>query len=195
MISNVTKELLNNKITKYIIFHPSAQYNYKVYPKNLRNKLLLSLNELGIPIIITGGKNKIDSQIKKEIPEASNIYNLIGKTSLEEYFALSQMCLAYIGMDTLNMHIAASQNKRIFAIFGPTKLSMWSPWSNELQHGAKKNKSIQSYDNITIFQSSTPCSVCGKVGCGSNHGKDQLTYSISPDEVFIEVKNWLNSLN
>ena len=49
------------------------------------------------------------------------------------YFALSELSLAYIGMDTLNMHIAAAQNKRIFAIFGPTNLTMWSPWSNELK--------------------------------------------------------------
>ena len=33
--------------------------------------------------------HRIDSEIKREIPKANNIFNYIGKTSLEEYFALS----------------------------------------------------------------------------------------------------------
>jgi heptosyltransferase III len=190
VISNVKKKLRDKRINQYIIFHPSAQYNYKIYPESLRNKLLERLDELGIPILITGSNNKIDLQIKKEIPKSSNIYNFIGKTTLEEYFALSQLSLAYIGMDTLNMHIAASQNKRIFAIFGPTKLSMWSPWSNILQKAAKNNEPMQSYDNITIFQSSSPCTVCGEVGCGSNHGKNEFHYVVTPEEIFNEVEKW-----
>ena len=50
------------------------------------------------------------------MPVLPNIYDFIGETTLEEYIALSDSAIAYIGMDTLNMHIAASQNKPIFAI-------------------------------------------------------------------------------
>jgi heptosyltransferase-3 len=190
VISRIKSKLRDNGIGEFIIFHPSAQYYYKIYPRYLRDELLTSLNELGIPILITGSNNQIDSKIKKEIPEASNIYNFIGKTTLEEYFALSQLSLAYIGMDTLNMHIAASQNKRIFAIFGPTNVKMWSPWSNFLQKAAKDNKPIQTYENITLFQSSLPCESCGIVGCGSNHNKDEFSYNIKPLEIFNEVLKW-----
>jgi len=187
---NIKRKLRNEGITEFVIFHPSAQYNYKIYPQPLRNKLLKSLSKFGLPILITGSSNKVDLKIKQEIPSESNIYNFIGKTSLEEYFALSQLSLAYIGMDTLNMHIAASQNKPIFAIFGPTNLNMWSPWSNTLQKAADNNKPIQSYDNITIFQSSSPCEVCGLVGCGSNHGKNDFPYMVTPEEIFNEVEKW-----
>ena len=190
VISNVKRKLRDEGINEFIIFHPSAQYNYKIYPQLFRNELLESLESLGLPILITGSNNKIDLKIKKEIPKAPNVYNFIGKTSLEEYFVLSQLSSAYIGMDTLNMHIAASQNKPIFAIFGPTKLSMWSPWSNILQKAAKNNKPIQSYDNITIFQSSSPCEVCGIVGCGNNHGKNEFNYVVKPEEIFNEVEKW-----
>ncbi|MDB4099105.1 glycosyltransferase family 9 protein [Candidatus Thioglobus sp.] len=190
IILNVKKKLQDKGINKYIIFHPSAQYNYKIYPNHLRNELLESLNNLGIPILITGGSNKIDLKIKKEIPKALNIHNFIAKTSLEEYFVLSQLSSAYIGMDTLNMHIAASHNKPIFAIFGPTKISMWSPWSNFLQNATKNNKPIQTYNNITIFQSSLPCKVCKKVGCGNNHGSNNFTFDIEPEEIFNEVEKW-----
>lgn len=93
-------------------------------------------------------------------------------------------------MDTLNMHIAASYNKTIFAIFGPTNISMWSPWSNNLQRATKENKSLQTYDNFTIFQSSFPCKVCGAIGCGNNHGLNELPFSMKPEQVYSEVAKW-----
>ena len=188
--------LENSAIKRFLIFHPSAQYSYKVYPKNLRNKLLKLLNTLQIPIIITGGNSDLDLMIKKEIPSFSNVYELIGETSLEEYIVLSKLSLAYVGMDTLNMHISASQNKRIFAIFGPSKLSMWSPWSNHLKRAALTNKPVQTYGENTIFQSSLPCENCGIVGCGNIHGKKEFVFDISPEIIFDEVKNWIkNSTN
>ena len=190
IIFKIKDKLKSLGITDYIIFHPSAQYNYKIYPRSLRDQLLKSLSKLGVPIIVTGSSNQIDKEIKKEIPELENIFNFIGDTTLEEYFALSQLSMAYIGMDTLNMHIAASQNKRIFAIFGPTSVKMWSPWSNLLQKATNQNKHIQSYGNVTLFQSSTPCSTCGMIGCGSNHNADEFPYNIDPSEIFKEVREW-----
>ena len=71
---------------------------------------------------------------------------------------------------------------------------MWSPWSNILQKAAINNKPIQSYDNITIFQSSLPCEVCGLVGCGSNHGKNEFPYAVTPQEVFNEVEKWYKKM-
>ena len=196
VMSGIKHKLRNLGINEFIIFHPSAQYNYKIYPRRQRDKLLQSLSKLGVPVLITGSNNKIDSEIKEEIPNEPNIFNFIGDTSLEEYFALSQLSSAYIGMDTLNMHIAASQNKRIFAVFGSTNLKMWSPWSNVLKKATKQNKYKQTYGNITLFQSSIPCPSCGMVGCGSSHKKDSFPFNIEPLEiVFDEVYKWyeLNS--
>ena len=190
IIFKIKDKLRSLGITEYIIFHPSAQYNYKIYPRSLRSQLLKSLSRLGVPIIVTGGRNRIDLEINNEIPELENIFNFIGDTTLEEYFALSQLSMAYIGMDTLNMHIAASQGKRIFAIFGPTNVKMWSPWSNVLQKATNQNKHIQSYGNVTLFQSSVSCPTCGMIGCGSNHNANEFTYNIDPSEIYEEVLDW-----
>ncbi len=179
------------KIKKFIIFHPSAQYNYKVYDKNLRDDLLYLLNTLNIAIIISGGKNKIDKKIKASLPKLQNIYDFIGDTSIDEYIYLSLLSEGYIGMDTLNMHIAASQNKRVFAIFGPTKLNMWSPWSNNLQTSAVESKPLQTYDNITIFQADMPCVACGEKGCKNNGLVSECLSNISPRLIFKEIEEWL----
>ena len=190
VVTSVKDKLNKAKIKDFIIFHPSAQYNYKIYPKHLRDELLTHLNTLGVPILITGCNNRIDTKIKETIPSLDNIFNWIGETTLEEYFALSQLSLAYIGMDTLNMHIAAGQNKRIFAIYGPTKLSMWSPWSNVLQTSATQDNPKQTYGNVTIFQADMPCVACYKAGCDDQHGKSECLDHIDPLVVFNEIKDW-----
>jgi len=97
-------------------------------------------------------------------------------------------------MDTLNMHIAAAQNKRVFAIFGPTILTMWSPWSNELQLSAKEDKPIQSYGNITIFQANMPCVACGQAGCDNSHVKSECLDNINPRVIFDEVEKWCKNV-
>ena len=45
---------------EFIIFHPSAQYNYKIYPQHLRHKLLAYLSSLSFSVVITGSNNDID---------------------------------------------------------------------------------------------------------------------------------------
>ena len=96
-------------------------------------------------------------------------------------------------MDTLNMHIASAQNKHIFAIFGPTKLSMWAPWSNQLQVSATDDMAIQTYGDVTIFQADMPCVACGNSGC-DNHGKSDCLYNISPGLVFKEIDDWYRKI-
>ena len=194
VIANIKNKLNKKRIKDFIIFHPSAQYNYKIYPKYLRDELLTNLNTLGVSIVITGCNNKIDTEIKATIPNLDNIFNWIGETTLEEYFALSELSSAYIGMDTLNMHIAAGQSKRIFSIFGPTKLSMWSPWSNTLQTSARQDKTKQTYGNVTLFQANMPCVACGKAGCDNQHGKSECLDHIEPMVVFNEIKDWYKNV-
>ena len=84
IISNIRNKLNRMGIDNFIIFHPSAQYAYKIYPQHLRDKLLIKLNALNIPIIVTGSKNDLDAEIKKLLPSLMNVHDFIGDTSLEE---------------------------------------------------------------------------------------------------------------
>ena len=189
IVTRINKKLDIRGIREFVIFHPSAQYRYKVYPQSLRHELLSMLSKLNIAIVVTGGNNEIDLEIKKNVPPLENIFNWIGQTSIEEYIALSELSQGYIGMDTLNMHIAAAQNKRIFAIFGPTILSMWSPWSNKLQSSATIDMPKQTYGDVTIFQANMPCVACGKAGC-NNKGISECLDNISPQVIANEVEKW-----
>ncbi|TLU85808.1 MAG: glycosyltransferase family 9 protein [Chlorobium sp.] len=190
---NVGRMLDSRGISEFIIFHPGAQYEYKVYPEQFRNELLQRLDALGVPVVVTGSKSLLDLEIKRKLPKLVNVYDFIGQTSMEELIALSDRSFAYIGADTLNMHIAASQNKRIFAIYGPTILSLWSPWCNELHIGTHTNKPVQTYGNVTIFQADMTCVACGKAGCDDHHGASECLYHIDPNLIFNEIREWLTT--
>jgi len=192
---NIIKEKLALRgINHFLIFHPSAQYEYKVYPVDLRNQLLALLNNLNIPIVITGGKSKIDDKIKKNLPFLNNIYDFIGETTMEEYMALSDLSSGYIGVDTLNMHISAAQDKPVFSIFGPTNLKMWSPWCNQLRKATNHDAPIQTYGNITIFQANMSCVACGRAGCDDQHGHSECLDKINPKTVFEQIRKWHETL-
>jgi len=187
------KDLLKfQKVDRFIIFHPCAQYNYKIYPTENRNKLIDLLIKEKFSIVLTGGKNHIDSDISKSIKKNKKILNLIGKTSLEEFTALCSLSEAYVGMDTLNMHIASSLNKPIFAIFGPTNLKKWSPWSNQTNMSARTDVPFQKYGENRIFQADMPCVACGLAGCDDQHGKSECLYHISPEIIMRHYNEWLN---
>ena len=190
---SIDRMLKKRGITEFVIFHPGAQYEYKVYPSKLRNALLERLDRLGVPLVVTGSKSELDLEIKRTLPKLANVHDFIGDTSMEELIALSDRSLAYIGADTLNMHIAASQNKRIFAIYGPTLLSAWSPWCNELRTGTRMNRPVQSYGNITLFQADMPCVACGKSGCDDHHGVSECLHKIDPDTIHKEIEQWLTA--
>lgn len=179
-------------IQQFILFHPSAQYEYKIYPAVQRNKLFRLLKSLDLPIVTTGSSSLLDKRISEELPR-ERVLDLTGRTSLHEFGALCRMARCYIGMDTFNTHLAAALNTRVFAIYGPTLLSRWSPWSNELQRGAIGTKPIQTYGRITIFQAVMDCVPCGKAGCDDQGGQSVCLGRIEPESVFEEVRQWLSN--
>ena len=174
-----TQEKLHAQgIGDFWILHASAQYDYKIYPRHLRDELIHRLSEQGLTLIATGGNTPIDERISAELPSLPNCHNWIGKTNLSELIALVSLSQGYIGMDTLVMHIAASLNKPVFAIFGPTLTSVWSPWKNA------------SEQKIRIFQADMPCVPCGKAGCDNKHGKSECLDHISPELIAHDIKQF-----
>ncbi len=86
-------------------------------------------------------------------------------------------------------HSAAALNKRILGICGLTLSQAWSPWSNALQRRFQTNATIQTYGNITLFQTDMPCVACGKAGCDDRYSKSNCFYAIEPEAIFNEAKN------
>jgi heptosyltransferase-3 len=189
----VQQTLKDMVIERFIIFHPTGKFLCRLYPEKPRNILLQQLDSLGVPIIVTGGKSEIDRQVAAQMPALKNVYSLIGKISLDECAALTDMSLAFVGVDTFNCHLAAAFNKPIFVIFGPNIPEIWSPWSNALQRAGRRAAPVQTYGNITVFQSSLDCVPCGhSARCGEQDRLSPCMADIEPYTVFNEVRRWLS---
>lgn len=189
-LKQATQRINDMGLKKFVIYHPTAQYIYKVYPEANRTKLLTLLNDHGVDVIVTGTSSQMDTEISNTIPDLPHIHNLMGKTSLAECIALTKLSEAYIGMDTLNMHIAAGFNKPVFAIFGPTFPIAWSPWSNDAQRGANQIAPVQQYGNVTMFQGNLPCVACGLAGCDNKGLRSECLFDISPTFIFRFFKQY-----
>lgn len=175
----------------YLIFHPSAQFNFRTYPIQNINALLEKLVTLNIKIIITGSNDAINQKISSALIKHNNILNLINKTSLQELYALISQCKLHIGMDTLNTHIAASFDKKLIAIYGPNGVTQWSPFNAKLDYAPSTDTPpLTKYGNFTIIQADMPCVPCNQNGC-NGLGKSDCLENIDPKMIFDEVKNCL----
>ena len=110
-----TKNLFKSK--KFIVLIPGAAWNQKRWDTRKYVKLI---NSISFPIIILGGKS--DSICFDIEAQASNVFNLAGKTSLRGAMAIINNCFYVIGSDTGLSHIAESLNKSVYMILGPTSL-------------------------------------------------------------------------
>ncbi|PLX18118.1 MAG: lipopolysaccharide heptosyltransferase [Candidatus Muiribacterium halophilum] len=183
---------------KFVIIHSSSQFFYKTWPIEKTIELAEKIIEKGFQVVFTGGKGEVDLFNSNRIGKEIGI-NLIGKTTLGVFNALLSRCCFYIGMDTLNTHLSAALNKPTVAIFGPTLVKRWSPWSRESQSGAEKEKGVQTYGNITLITPEDDCSGCGLAGCQDNNDSrcialEKLSVSYVWDNVYKTMleKNILN---
>ncbi len=188
------QQILNDFATgPFVIFHPVGRFQCKSYPKSQRNILLRLLDSLDLPILVTGGESELDRRAAAEIPPLKNVRSLIGKISLEECAFLTHRALAYVGVDTFNCHLAAAFNKAIFVMFGPTIPEIWSPWSNALQTAGRFSPPVQTYGDVTLFQSSRECVPCGHSKCGERDRISPCMEDIEPHTVFNEFRRWLSN--
>jgi len=159
---------LIGKERPFVIIHPSSQFFYKTWPIEKTLRIAKKIKKTGLEVVFTGGKGEVDIYNSQRIPEDIGV-NLIGRTSLGLFNALLERCHLYIGMDTLNTHLSAALDRPTVAVFGPTFVRRWSPWSREVQGGAGIRSGIQRYGNITLITPEDECSGCGLAGCEDNN--------------------------
>lgn len=108
--------------------------------------------------------------------ESESFVNLVGKTTIEQLCDYIASMDLFITNDSGPMHIAASFNVPLVAIFGPTDTLQTSPW---------KSKAI-------ILDKKLPCAPCKKRVCPLKH--HNCMKLITPDEVISSAKILLQGL-
>ena len=106
---------------KWIGIAPFAQYEGKVYPQDLMQKVLdeLALNSNYKLFLFGGGATEIEV-LNSFVNGKNNIVNVAGKLNLQEEMGLISNLDVMLSMDSGNAHIAAMLGINVITLWGAT---------------------------------------------------------------------------
>lgn len=133
-IDNIFKDLKVTNGLKIMIHATSGNVNKHWMPENFAKVIEFLVNEKDAQIFYTGTAtdiamyDKIHSLIKPDLKHSP--INLCGKLSVQDSMALISRMSFLIGVDSGNLHIAASLNIPVIGIYGPMNPIKWKAWGS-----------------------------------------------------------------
>ncbi|MDZ7612361.1 MAG: glycosyltransferase family 9 protein [Flavobacteriaceae bacterium] len=155
--------LLNAKLPdikagRKIGYAPFAQYEGKVYPFDLTEKVIgeLSRNNENHIYLFGGGKREIEilESLEKKYP---NTISCAGKFTFSEELALISNLDCMVSMDSANAHLAAMYGVKTITLWGATHpYAGFYPFNQPMEYALLPD--LKKYPNI-------PCSIYGNKVC------------------------------
>lgn len=117
-------------LKNFFVIHTATRWKRKQWGLEKWAELCGRLLEKG-PIILSSGPDEEEVAFSREINERTGNRMLAteGKLSWPQLAAAMRRSMLFVGVDTAAMHLAAACGTPSVALFGPTKLSAWHPWS------------------------------------------------------------------
>lgn len=135
MLDQQIRELTGVKQGKWIGIAPFAQYDSKVYPKDLMQMVIDELAQnSGYKILLFGGKAEV--AILDAFAEGKdNVLNIAGNIKFEQELQLISNLDLMLSMDSGNAHIAAMLGVKTITLWGATHpFTGFSPFGQPLEN-------------------------------------------------------------
>ncbi len=116
---------------RYIVIQPTSRWFFKCWDEGKMAQTIAALQQDGQTIVLTAGPDKKELAMIDRILSASpqtGVISLAGQLSLRQLASLIDHADLFIGVDSVPMHMAAALQTPCVALFGPSKLTFWSPW-------------------------------------------------------------------
>jgi heptosyltransferase-3 len=157
----------------YIVLHPTSRWMFKSWSiSGFAQVMRLLAAQSVTPVLVSGPDPKEQHYAETIYTESHHAgINLSGRLTLPELAALIAGARAFIGLDSVAMHIAAAVDTPCVALFGPTNEKTWGPW--QVPH--------------RIISADFTCRPCGLDGCGNGKISDCLQ-ALSADRIIKAVK-------
>ena len=182
-IAQSTKELLKGKNQKWIGIAPFAAFDGKMYPLDLMEKVVHTLNETsGYKILLFGGGEREKTILDKWESLYENSINLVGKLTFKEELALISQLNLMLAMDSGNAHLAA--------LFGIPTLTLWGvthpyagfyPFKQDPQNALLADRNQYPLIPTSVYGNKYP------------PGYENVMRTIAPEEVLSKIEEILNS--
>lgn len=123
----------------YVLVHPGSRWFFKCWEDDKMVELLKRLLDSGRNVVLTAAPDArehamleyLQSQIHIALPQ--KLWVLDGVLTLRELAAGIDRAKLFIGVDSVPMHIAAALDKPQVALFGPSWVSRWRPYSDRAE--------------------------------------------------------------
>lgn len=134
--ANISKLLQDsgiNRASPLVTIHPGAGWysRARIWPVEGFAKVGRGLVEShGATIVLLGGLDEVERAATLEkLIGGGQVLNLAGRTGIHETAALLERCDLFLGNDSGPMHIASAVGSRVVAVFGPSNISAWEPYT------------------------------------------------------------------
>lgn len=153
----------------YAVIHPEARLPYKRWTLAGWAAVTRHLSQTGLPVYLTGAGGADERQYHRDILQGSaqTAESVAGELSFAATSELIAGATLYLGIDTVNSHIAAAHGVPTIALFGPEKPARWGPWpaGQRSERSPWRNSGSQRAGNVLIIQGSAACGTCVQGAC------------------------------
>ena len=183
-LPNNINSLIGSGYKKLIGIAPFAQYESKMYPLNLMEKVIENISEnTNYKVLLFGGGKKEVEILQNLASKYKNTISLAGKVKLtDELMTISHLgCM--VSMDSANAHLAAMQGVKTITIWGVTHpFTGFAPFNQPIENTITPD--LEKYPKI-------PCSIYGNKIC---EGYENIMQSISPKKVINKIEEVLKNI-
>lgn len=180
--SNEIFEITGEKIQKWIGIAPFAQYESKVYPQDLMQKVIDGLAENTNQKIFLFGGGEVEIQKLNQLQnQHQNVVVIAGKLKFQQELDLISNLDVMLSMDSGNAHIAAMLGIKVITLWGAT-------------HPYAGFKPFNQPDDfcITADRTQYPLLPTSVYGNKKVEGYEDVMRSIQPETVIEKIKKELN---
>jgi ADP-heptose:LPS heptosyltransferase len=182
-ISQPELAIIVSQSNRLIGIAPFAQYDSKVYPLDLMQKVIDALaSNKNSTIFLFGGGQKEKEQLQSLVGNKTNVLNMAGKIPFQEELNLISNLDVMLSMDSGNGHIAAMLGVPVVTLWGATH-----PFAGFLPFNQTMDKALVSdrnqYPNL-------PTSVYGNKRVA---GYENAMRTILPEQVVARIEEVLRS--
>ena len=142
-VSDAVRASLRQKLAQqgwtgqdYVLLHPGSRWFFKCWPSENTAQIVQRLIDGGRAVVLTAApdarEHAVLEAVRRQVgpSEDAPLFVLDGTLNLRELAAAIEGAELFVGVDSVPMHIAAALDKPQVALFGPTRLENWRPYSD-----------------------------------------------------------------